>query len=169
VTTRKHIKKQHRIDRDAQRQASQRAEIRRRLLAIGLAAVVGAGVVALAFVFAPWSGPGEAEEDLPAISLSIGDNFFDPEELTVQAGQKYRLNLANRGVATHDFWAAGSDGKTQTGDDVRSDPIPGGGTASVKIKYGNPGTYYFVCTFHAGQGGTIIVEDAATTTEGSPR
>ncbi len=161
MTTRKHIKQQHRIDRDAQRRASQRAETRRRLLAIGLAAVVVAGVIAFALVLAPWSGSGEAEGDLPAISLSIGDNFFDPEEITVTAGQKYVLNLANGGTATHDFWAAGSDGKTQTGDDVRTDPIPGGGTASVKIKYDNPGTYYFVCTFHAGQGGTIIVKEPA--------
>ncbi len=162
MTTRKHIKKQHRIDRDAQRRASRRAETRRRLLAIGLAAVVVAGVIAFALVLAPWSGSGEADEALPAISMSIGDNFFDPEEITIEAGQKYALNLVNNGVNTHDFWAAGSDGKTQTGDDIRTDPIAGGGTASVKIKYDKPGTYYFVCTFHAGQGGTIIVEEPAT-------
>ncbi len=40
--------------------------------------------------------------------------------------------------------------------------IPGGGSASVEIKYDNPGTYYFVCTFHAGQGGTLVVEQPAT-------
>ena len=40
--------------------------------------------------------------------------------------------------------------------------IPGGGSASAKIKYDNPGTYHFVCTFHAGQGGTLVVEQPAT-------
>jgi plastocyanin len=41
---------------------------------------------------------------------------------------------------------------------VRSKPISGGGASSVKIKYDSPGTYYFVCTFHAGQGGTLLVQ-----------
>jgi len=97
-------------------------------------------------------------EMLPTLNLSMGDNFFRPETLTIQARQKYRLDLVNTGQATHDIWGAGSDGQTSTGDDYRSDPIPGGGSANVKIKYDNPGTYYYVCTFHAGMGGSFIVK-----------
>lgn len=159
MTARKQLKRQRQLERDQQRRASERAQVQRRFLTLGVVAVVVLSALVLAFAFSPWSGSsGEADETLPALSLTIGDNFFQPEELTIQAGQKYRLNLVNKGSATHDFWAAGSDGKTSTGDDVRSDPIPGGGSATVKIQYQNPGTYYFVCTFHAGQGGTLIVQ-----------
>lgn len=159
MTGRKHIKKQHRLQQDEQRRALERSRTQRRLLGFAAGALVLAAVAAAAFAFAPWSGSsGEADADLPTLDLSIGDNFFQPDTLTVQAGQKYRLNLVNTGLNTHDIWGAGSDGQTSTGDDYRSKPIPGGGSASVKIKYDKPGTYYFVCTFHAGQGGTFIVQ-----------
>jgi len=159
MTTRKQTKKQHRLQRQTERQSWERSRLRSRLIKAGLAAAAAIVIIALAVFLRPWSSSsGEAEANLPALALSIGDNFFRPETLTVQAGQKYRLNLVNTGLNTHDIWGAGSDGQTSTGDDYRSKPIPGGGSASVKIKYDNPGTYYFVCTFHAGQGGTFIVQ-----------
>jgi plastocyanin len=111
-----------------------------------------------AFAFAPWSSSGEAQESLPPVPLTIGDNYFRPETIRIKPGQKYRVELRNEGVATHDAWFAGNDNRSSTGDDVRSKPIAGGALASVQIKYDTPGTYYFVCTFHAGQGGTLIVE-----------
>ena len=162
MTARKKIKKQHRLEREQQRRSLERSRTQRRLLGFGAAAIIAAAVVALAFAFAPWSGSGEAEENLPSVALTMGDNYFRPEPLRIQARQKYRLNLVNEGQVIHDVWLAGSDGKTSTGDDIRSDPIPGSGSASEKIKYDIPGTYYFVCTFHAGMGGTLIVEDPAT-------
>jgi plastocyanin len=168
MATRKHIKKQHRLAREERRRALASSQTQRRLLGFGAAAIVIAAVAGLALAFAPWSGSGEATQTVPSLSLSIGDNFFQPDEFTVRAGQKYLLKLVNDGQATHDVWMAGSDNKTSTGDDIRSKPIPGGGAATVKIKYDNPGTYYFVCTFHAGQGGTLIVEEPATA-EGSPQ
>jgi len=168
MTARKQIKKQHRAQREAQIRAAERSHAQRRLLGFGAAAIVVTAVVALAFVFAPWSGSGEGEETLPALSLTMGDNYFRPDPLTIQADQKYGLTVVNEGQVIHDVWMAGSDGKTSTGDDIRSDPIPGGGSASEKIKYDNPGTYSFVCTFHAGMGGTLIVEEPATP-QTSPR
>jgi|SRR3990172_8026148 len=157
MTRRKQIKKQHRSTRQAQQRAVQRVQTQRLLLRAAVAVAALAAAVVLAFAFRPWGGSG-ADEVLPVLNLSIGDNFFQPETLTIQAGQKYRLNLENIGLNTHDIWGAGSDGQTSTGDDYRSKPIPGGGSANVKVKYDNPGTYYFVCTFHAGQGGTFIVQ-----------
>jgi len=161
MTARKQIKRQHHVERKEQRRAIERSRLHRRLFMIGAAAIGIAAVAATAFAFGPWSGSSEAEETLPSVTLSIGDNFFSPETLRINAGQKYRLELRNQGVATHDVWFAGNDNQSDTGDDVRSKPISGGGTSSVKIKYDNPGTYYFVCTFHAGQGGTLIVEQPA--------
>jgi plastocyanin len=158
MTARKQIKKQHRRAREQQGRSLGRTRTQRRLLGFGAAALVLAAVAALAFAFVPWSGSGEAEETLPSLPLSIGDNFFQPDTLRLQAGQKYRLEIRNQGIATHDVWMAGSDNKTSTGDDIRTDPIHGGGSASAKIKYDTPGTYYFVCTFHTGQGGKLLVE-----------
>lgn len=161
MTARKQVKKQHRLERQHERRSLERSQTQRRLLGVGGAAIITAAVVALAFAFAPWSGSGEAEESLPAVALTIGDNYFRPEPLRIKAGTKYRVDLMNEGLATHDVWFAGNDNQSSTGDDVRSKPISGGGAATVKIKYDDPGTYYFVCTFHAGQGGTLIVEEPA--------
>lgn len=158
MTARKQIKKQHRRAREQQGRAAERSRRQRRFVGFGAAALVVAAFAAGAFVFAPWSSSGEAEGNLPSVALTIGDNYFRPEPLQIDAGRKYELTMHNEGRATHDVWMAGSDGKTDTGDDIRTDPIPGGGSATEKIKYDNPGTYYFVCTFHAGQGGTLLVQ-----------
>ena len=159
MATRKHIKKQHRLQREEAQRSSSRSRTLRLVLGFGVPALVLAAVAALTFAFAPWSDSGVAEESLPALSLTVGDNYFRPEPLRLNAGRKYELKMHNEGRATHDVWMAGSDGKTDTGDDIRTDPIPGGGSATEKIQYDSPGTYYFVCTFHGGQGGTLIVEE----------
>jgi len=158
MTTRKQIKKQHRLAREQRGRFLGRSRTQWRLLGFGGAAIVITAVAALAFAVAPWSGAGEADERLTALSLTMGDNYFRPDPLTIQTGQKYRLNLVNEGRVIHDVWFAGSDNQSSTGDDIRSDAIPGGGGASEKIKFDNPGTYYFVCTFHGGMGGTLIVQ-----------
>jgi len=162
MTARKQIKKQHKLQREEQRRAVHSARTKRRLLALGAAVIAVAALAALLLALAPWSGSGEAEGSLPTLALAIGDNFFRPDTISVQAGQEYRVQLINTGQNTHDIWFAGNDNQSATSDDVRSDPIRGGGAASVKIKYDNPGTYHFVCTFHAGQGGTLVVEQPST-------
>jgi plastocyanin len=162
MTTRKQVKKQHRLEREAQLRAAERARTQRLVLGVGAGAVFIAGAIALLLVVAPWSSSEATPENLPTITLTMGDNYFRPEPLIIKATQKYRLNLPNEGVAVHDAWFAGPDGKTDTGDDIRTEPIPGGGSATEEIKFDNPGTYYFVCTFHGGMGGTLIVEEPAT-------
>ncbi len=162
MTARKEVKKQHRIQREEHRRAVHSARTKRRLLALGAAVLAICALAVLAEAVAPWSSSGEADENVPAVALTIGDNFFRPGTISVQAGQEYRVQLTNAGQNTHDIWFAGNDNKSATGDDVRSDPVPGGGSASVTIKYDSPGTYHFVCTFHAGQGGTLVVEETAT-------
>jgi plastocyanin len=159
MTTRNQIKRQHQQQRDAERRSRQRGQHRRAFIKIGVVAAAAVSITALAVIVQPWSSSSsEAQANLPALALTVGDNYFRPEPLRIQAGQAYRLNVTNEGRATHDVWMAGSDGKTDTADDIRTDPIPGGGLATEKIQFDNPGTYYFVCTFHGGQGGTLIVQ-----------
>lgn len=159
MTTRKQIKKQHKVQREAQRNALERGRFRGRVIRLGIAGALILAALALAVLFGPWSGSSsEADANLPVISLAMGDNFFTPDTLTVKAGQTYRLNARNQGIAIHDVWFAGSDNKSSTGDDIRSKPLSGGAGATLKLKYDNPGEYYFSCTFHAGMGGKLIVE-----------
>jgi len=159
MTARKQIKKQHRVERETQREALERGRFRGRVIRLGIVSAIVLGALALAVLFGPWSeSSSEAEANLPVISLAIGDNFFSPDTLTVKAGQTYRINVRNQGLATHDVWFAGPDNKSATGDDIRSKPLDAGAGASLKIKYDNPGDYYFSCTFHAGQGGKLVVQ-----------
>ena len=159
MTTRKQIKKHHKLQRETQREALERNQFRGRVTRVGIAGVLVLAALGLAVFLGPWgSSGGEAEANLPVISLAIGDNFFNPDTLTVKAGQTYKLSVRNQGLATHDVWFAGSDNKSSTGDDVRSKPLTAGAGANLKIKYDNPGDYYFSCTVHAGQGGKLIVE-----------
>ena len=158
MTARKQVKKQHLVERVKRRRTIQRSRLRRALLQLGACGVAIAAIPALTITFGPWSGSGEAEETLPSVSITIGDNYFRPEPLRIKTGTKYRVDLHNEGVATHDVWFAGNDNQSSTGDDVRSKPISGGGAATVRIEYDTAGTYYFVCTFHAGQGGTLLVQ-----------
>ena len=157
MTTRKQIKKHHKLQRETQREVLERGRVRDRVLRIGIAGALVLGALALAVLFGPWSG-SKAEADLPVISLAIEDNFFNPDTLTVKAGHAYRINVRNQGLAIHDVWFAGPDNKSATGDDVRSKPLDSGAGASLKLKYDTPGDYYFSCTFHAGQGGKLVVQ-----------
>ena len=92
------------------------------------------------------------------MALGIGDNFFQPAEITIQAGKTFRIKIWNQGQNTHDVWMAGPNNQSGTGDDIRSKPIGGGDSASLKVRFDKPGVYNFVCTFHAGQGGRLVVE-----------
>lgn len=159
MTARKQVKRHHKQEQQAREQSWERAQLRKRIAAVVLSAGAIVGGLALAISLGPWSGSGGvADANLPAVSISIGDNFFQPDSFTISAAQTYRLKVWNQGQSIHDVWFAGSDNQSSTGDDVRSDPIAPGERATVKIEYDNPGTYFFVCTFHAGQGGKLIVE-----------
>ncbi len=154
MTARKQIKKRHRLERAAQQRAIESGQFRARLLAAGLVAAAIIATAALAFVFAPWSGSGgEAGTALPAISLSMGDDFFQPDVLTAQAGQKYELKIRNLGHNVHNVWLVGPNGKQ-----FRSKDLSGGDNGSMKLTIDTPGEYGFVCTFHAGMGGRLTVQ-----------
>src|SRR3990172_190376 len=57
-----------------------------------------------------------------SFDVSMGDNFYEPNEFTVKAGQKVTFNLTNGGIAIHNMRVAGADNKYNTEDDALSDP-----------------------------------------------
>ena len=57
-----------------------------------------------------------------SFDVSMGDNFFEPNEFTVKSGQKVTFNLTNGGIAIHNMRVAGADNEYNTDDDALSDP-----------------------------------------------
>jgi plastocyanin len=143
-------------------------------------AVIGFLLVATIITFAlafKWvDDQGEAEEPIvsetPApteggtpgneIAISMGDNFFDPDQVTVLADQQITVNLTNEGSAIHNMVIAGPDGEYGTDDDAISDPeiVSGGQEAVVTwTSPAEPGEIDFRCAFHPQQmTGTITVQ-----------
>jgi len=102
------------------------------------------------------TGPGGA------IAITMGDNFFDPDTFTVQAGASVTVNLTNEGTAIHNMRIAGPDASYNTGDDAVSDPqlVSAGQTATLTWDApSEPGEIIFQCDFHpTDMKGTITVE-----------
>jgi plastocyanin len=67
------------------------------------------------------------------VIVSMGDNFFDPNDITVAAAADVAFQLTNDGIAIHNMRIAGEDGEYNTSDDTVSDPaiVSGGGTATL--------------------------------------
>jgi plastocyanin len=91
----------------------------------------------------------------------MADSFFEPGEISVEAGQKVTFNLTNGGALPHNMRIAGPDGKYNTGDDTVSSPdiVLGNQKAALKWQAGaSPGTVAFQCDIHPGvMAGTITV------------
>jgi plastocyanin len=96
------------------------------------------------------------------VDMIMGDNLFDPKELTVPAGASVTINLTNEGAAIHNLRIAGEDGEYNTDDDGVSDPdlVSGGGEAVAEwTAPDQPGEIPFLCDFHpTDMVGTITVE-----------
>ncbi len=97
-----------------------------------------------------------------AIAVSMGDNFFDPKEISVAAGADVTIDITNGGAAIHNMRIAGPDDQYNTDDDAVSDPmlVPGGSTATLEwTAPDSPGDIKFQCDFHpTDMTGTITVE-----------
>ena len=96
------------------------------------------------------------------IAISMGDNFFDPNEITVDAGASATFDITNAGTAIHNMRIAGPDGEYSTDDDAVSDPqlVTGGGTATLAWDApGDAAEIPFRCDFHpTDMVGTITVQ-----------
>ena len=89
---------------------------------------------------------GETPESVDAtFDVSMGDNFFEPNELEVEAGQMFRINLTNNGEFIHNLRITGLDGEYETGDDLVSTPEfqRGGETGELVGQIDEPGVYSF--------------------------
>ena len=77
--------------------------------------------------------------------VSIGDNFFEPEEVTVSAGTT--IKWTNEGQVPHTV--------TQEGGFDSGTLEPG---AEFEQTFDEAGEIDYVCTIHAGQTGKVVVE-----------
>lgn len=87
-------------------------------------------------------------------------SFFEPNEVTIAAGQEVTFNLSNDGTVPHNFRIAGPDGQYNTDDDTVVDPeiLNPGDTAVVKwTAPSEAGTIIFRCDLHLNTG-TITIK-----------
>ena len=103
----------------------------RRMAALGIG-------LALAASLAP--GPAVAAGN----RVSIGDNFFQPRRITIEAGE--RVKWVNNGEETHT-----TTSKTGLWDKT----VDPGDTAGKKFR--KKGTYRYLCTIHDEMRGKVIV------------
>jgi len=84
---------------------------------------------------------------------------YSPNNLKVPLNETTTIEIANEGSALHNFRIAGADGEWNTDDDVATDFITGGDSASVEFTPTLAGTYTFRCDIHPDvQGGVIVVQ-----------
>jgi len=114
------------------------------LLAMALALLAAAACGGDSFNL-PTPGPGGET----IIRIDMGDNFFSPNNITIRTGQKYILELHNRGKAAHNLRIAGPDQTYDTDDDIASELIDGGKTGTLALEMTTDGTFPFRCDPHA--------------------
>jgi len=83
--------------------------------------------------------PMSAYAQLPQFSLSIKNHRFEPSEITVPAGERFRLVIDNQDPTPEEF-----ESRSLRVEKV----IPGGSKASVTVGPLKPGAYEFVGEFH---------------------
>ena len=110
-------------------------------------------------------GDGGADGGPASYNVSMGDNFYRPDEFTVRAGQKITIRLQNDGIAVHNMRVAGEDDKYNTDDDSVSDPalISPGDTGTLEwTAPDKAGEFKLRCEFHPTDStGIIKVEQQA--------
>jgi plastocyanin len=93
---------------------------------------------------------GDAPDDaVPADTLVMSDNAFEPQSWSISPGT---YTLDNQGQALHNL--------TVEGGDLDVD-VQAGQTQEVEIDL-DPGEYEMVCKYHVAQGmtGSLVVEEA---------
>jgi plastocyanin len=107
-------------------------------------------------------GDGNGTPSGGDIVVSMGDNFFDPNDIVVAASDSVTFQLTNDGNAIHNMRVAGDDDEYNTGDDTVSDPevFSGGDTGTLAwTAPDSAAEVLFRCDFHpVDMIGTITVE-----------
>jgi plastocyanin len=91
------------------------------------------------------AGGGSESESTGSEEISIGDNFFDPEAVTVPVGTT--VTWTNDGQSPHTV--------TEENSFDSGSIDPGGEFEQV---FDEAGEFEYVCTIHAGQSGKVTVE-----------
>lgn len=110
----------------------------------------------------PTGGPGE-------LVIVMSDNAFDPEELSVPAGETVTINVENHGASIHNVHIADENGDyadafcDESAPGACSDPdrVGGGSTATITWEVPDaPGTEIpFRCDYHSTEmKGTITIQ-----------
>jgi plastocyanin len=106
--------------------------------------------------------PSPTPPDGGVVSISLEDNKFDPQELTVAIADTVSFAITNDGKAIHNMRIAGPDGDYETDDDAVSNPdvMRGGSAGTLEWTAADqPGEINFQCDFHPDQmKGTITVQ-----------
>lgn len=108
------------------------------------------------------TGDQSPPPDGDSFTVSMGDNFFDPNQYTVTGGATVTFGITNNGAAIHNMRIAGPDGEYNTDDDTVSEPdlFMAGDTGTLVWDVpGSPGEIIFRCDFHPTEmTGDITVE-----------
>lgn len=118
-------------------------------------------LIALVAVALVSSLPGLAQEEEPAAEVSATQQLtFDPEEVTIQAGETVQWTYEGGGA--HTVTSQDEQGAYEPNGEFDYELTPDSGP--VNHTFDEPGTYYYYCKPHVGaeMEGTVIVEEAET-------
>jgi uncharacterized cupredoxin-like copper-binding protein len=118
----------------------------------------GTIVVSAAAVTTASPTPVPADQVDAEVIVTLKDDAFEPVELTVPAGKKFRISIKNEGTLACNLRIAGPDGDYRTDDDITSDTVNPGNTGGVVGQIDKAGAYAFRCDFRPELTGTVTVE-----------
>ncbi|MDP9181671.1 MAG: cupredoxin domain-containing protein [Actinomycetota bacterium] len=118
--------------------------------AVLLATACGGGSSSGSDVTVTGTVTAEGAPDAQRVSLDMTDSLtFVPNVIDAKAGS-LTMTVKNAGDVPHNLvFDDSSLGKTGT--------VKGRGTATLTVRLAKAGTYRFVCTFHSGMDGKVVV------------
>lgn len=95
-----------------------------------------------------WESPAYAQAELPSAVVTVRDGLFNPAQLNVPAGGRFKLVLKNEGPGPLEF----------ENDDMHLEKIVAAGAQSfVVLPPLTPGSYEFIDEFNIATGLLLIV------------
>ncbi|MCK9518565.1 MAG: cupredoxin domain-containing protein [Dehalococcoidia bacterium] len=91
-------------------------------------------------------GNGDDNGEEQEITVSMGDNFFEPKEITVKVNQTIKFEAKNDGTAIHNMviLSEEAEGKNFSSDAI----VQPGDESEFEAKFSKTGTYDFQCDYH---------------------
>jgi plastocyanin len=114
-------------------------------LALVLAACGGGGEKAAG------NGGGQSNGGPLSFDVTMSDNSFTPDKLTVSEGAQVTFNLKNEGATIHNMRVAGADNQFDNDDDAVADPATAAGGESGTLTWKAPdksGAIDIRCDYH---------------------